>query len=107
MRIFFPSTRVLYVILAEWKLFCKDAFVCICSLLIICDGNYEVLIYVNIVDIDAHHIQGHNAKYYGKFVYIYRETKNNNNINDRHTVASNTTFDTMLRKDNDRALKVA
>jgi hypothetical protein len=38
--------------------------------------------------------------------YIYKETKNNNQINDRLTVTPNIIFDTTLRKSNDRALKV-
>jgi hypothetical protein len=38
--------------------------------------------------------------------YMYKETKNNNQINDRHTVTPNIIFDTILRTSNDRALKV-
>jgi hypothetical protein len=38
-------------------------------------------------------------------LYTYRETKNNKQINDRHTVAPNIISDTILLKDSDRALK--
>jgi hypothetical protein len=34
-------------------------------------------------------------------IYIYKETKNNSQINDRHTVTSNVIFYTILRKNND------
>jgi hypothetical protein len=37
---------------------------------------------------------------------IYGETKNNNQINDRHTVTPNAIFDAVLLNSNDRALKV-
>jgi hypothetical protein len=37
--------------------------------------------------------------------YVYKETKNNSQINDRHTVTPNVIFDTILHKNNDRALK--
>jgi hypothetical protein len=35
---------------------------------------------------------------------IYRETKNNNQMNDGHTVAPNIIFDTIILKDNDRVI---
>jgi hypothetical protein len=38
--------------------------------------------------------------------YVYGETKNNNQINDGHTVTPNTIFDTILLNSNYRALKV-
>lgn len=39
--------------------------------------------------------------------YIYRETKNNYKINDRHNIVTpNVIFDTILHRNNDRALKV-
>jgi hypothetical protein len=38
--------------------------------------------------------------------YIYGETKNNNQLNDRHTVTPNAIFDTVLLNSSDRALKV-
>jgi hypothetical protein len=38
--------------------------------------------------------------------YIYRETKNNNHINDRHTITPNTVFDTVPLNSDDRTQKV-
>jgi hypothetical protein len=37
--------------------------------------------------------------------YIYKETKNNSQINDRHPVTPNVIFDTILRENNNRTLK--
>jgi hypothetical protein len=37
--------------------------------------------------------------------YIYKETKNNSQINDRHTVTPIVIFDTVLHKSNDSTLK--
>jgi hypothetical protein len=38
---------------------------------------------------------------------MYKETKNNSQINDKRTVTPNVIFDIILRKNNDRALKAA
>jgi hypothetical protein len=40
------------------------------------------------------------------YTLVYGETKNNNQINDRHTVTPNTIFDTVLLNSNEGALKV-
>jgi hypothetical protein len=67
------------------------------------DNRHSISSMENITDRSYTTSKGKMLNAMEKF-YIYRETKNNNQINDRCTVARNIIFDTVILKDNDRTL---